>query len=142
MNFRLIHFIKRKLIQLLGGIEKQEHMHVLDKCQSELNDYKVFATSLYNYYGSYPAWKAQQEYRELLSNKGIALTRRVLQSPDKLKSCTHEEYIDIYLGRIVDAFTKMVRMYPTHFKGDHHYWYEEKLSSARGNDYLKKESLE
>jgi len=75
----IIKFFKTKIIGLLGGVSNTEHHRLqievdrLRGIEDERNLYKDFALSTYSYAGSYPAWKAQSEYREMMHELGHPL---------------------------------------------------------------------
>ena len=59
--------MRKLLIKLLGGHTSQELAFLkteFEKTKLECDEYIIFVNSVCNYVGSYPVWKAQQEYRE------------------------------------------------------------------------------
>jgi len=128
--------VKEKLIKILGGhtkdemlMIKSEHESEILQHQSELSAYKEFTKSAYQYIGSYPAWKAQQEYRESMMNLGFPISAEINEYP------TNEQNIDIYLGKIVDSFVILFSKVENQF-GYNDLWEKEVLTMARGVDYL------
>lgn len=124
--------IKKWIMKIIGGVPRHEHQKVLRENEAksaELDAHRRFVESIYYYSGNYPAWKAQQEFREYLHGLGLPLkTDYSTVYPAK------KESIDIYLGNIVDAFVILKNEgYLRHGSGL--YWNEE-LAKARGADYL------
>lgn len=129
---------RRLLIKALGGVTQDELERAHEehkKLKQVLNSYTKFVNDIYFYAGNYPAWKAQQEFRNFLHDAGMPL---------KLNNDTPErgyEYVvDDYLGRIVDAFVILRQEGNLEGKGDdQRLWQEENLSQARGDVYLNRE---
>ena len=89
-----------------------------------LKDYKVFFDSAYIYMGSYPLWKVQQEFRELI----LALE----PNTDNPSYEYHFHNIDNYLSKIITVMASLKQIRPD----GHPFWDDEQeLSGARG-DYL------
>lgn len=126
---------RRLLIKTLGGVPHSELAEAHEearKIKQVLNSYTKFVDAIYFYAGNYPAWKAQQEFRNFLYDAGMPLS---------LKKQNHErryEYsVDEYLGRIVNAFVVLKREVPLKDEGDS--WQESRLPEARGDHYLMQE---
>lgn len=100
---------KNWLIKLLGGHTDVEFSSLREKAEG-LEPYKDFAESIKIYAGGYPAWKAQSEFREVMNYVGAPLTDRHLSpcGPDNT-SLNHAEYVDLYLGRVVDGLALMYK---------------------------------
>lgn len=94
---------KNWLIKFLGGHTAAEFSSLREKAEG-LEPYKNFAESIKVYAGNYPAWKAQSEFREVMHNIGAPLTDRHLSpcSSDNIP-LKHAEYVDLYLGRVVEG---------------------------------------
>lgn len=122
---------KNRLIKLLGGHTKFELSAMQEKAK-ELEPYKDFAESIKVYAGDYPAWKAQSEFREVMHMLGEPLTTQHLKprSPDT-PPLKHAEYVDLYLGRVVDGLAKIYKNESSLARWDD--------NNARGVDYLKME---
>lgn len=127
--------MKNKLIRLLGGVTAAQHEELRERIESKVNHliaeknaYKTFAEATYIYAGNYPAWKAQSEYRQIMSEKGSAL---------KELSCgSKNELVDSYLGRIVDSYASLFATIKPDFMNAYH-WKKDRLEEARGGDYLR-----
>lgn len=120
------------LIEILGGVTEHKYQVVVRENNAkseEVEAYRKFIDSIHIYAGNYPAWKAQQEYREYLYKIGLPLKKNhdVLHPENR-------DYLDIYLGRIVDAFVAL--MEEGYFNHKQDIYWNEFLSVARGDDYL------
>lgn len=125
---------KRILIKQLGGHTEAEMEVVkqrLEQSEFERDQYKQFAESVYIYMGNYPVWKAQSEYRQMMSEKGMPLSGEFSQPP------TRAECVDLYLGRIVDSFADLLRSAGREFSSSERFMDEMQLSEARGKMWLK-----
>ncbi|MEJ5069971.1 hypothetical protein WH292_19090 [Enterobacter sp. MYb186] len=134
----MLNRIRRLLIKALGGITEDELRGAYDenkKLKQVLNSYTKFVNDIYFYAGNYPAWKAQQEFRNFLHDAYMPLTRNY-DSPAR----SYAYAVDDYLGRIVDAFVILRQEVNLEGKGDdRRLWQEENLSQARGDIYLIRE---
>jgi hypothetical protein len=117
--------IKNFLIKALGGYTKEDFNKKTH--QDGCDEYKEAIESLYFYVGSYPAWKAQQEYRELMFNMGLPVKHT--------SSPTHVENIDQYLGKVVNVINHLVHKNMIKCGDVDNFW-KEGLSEARGDEYL------
>lgn len=96
----------------------------------ELEAHRRYFRSIYSYIGSYPAWKAQQEFREL-----------ILSLNPPAKHCKyHFHNIDAYFGKVVDETNKL-RHFHDHQISNGHGWEDGLLRQARG-DLLLPEIIE
>ena len=94
-----------------------------NKLKKELVKHKEFFESAYMYCGSYPNWKAQQEYRQIIQER----------RGEKFFQPT--EPLDQYLGNLVDATKKLMQTSNSiDFIETNHYFWNEGLSQARGYD--------
>lgn len=134
----MIDSIKAKAIKLLGGVSASEHDELKaerDKLQAEHDLYMDFAKSIYTYAGSYPVWKAQSEYRQMLEEIGHPLFDEHSVPPQRA------ELLDIYLGRVVDSFAQLIGNTPqAKIWGRNKFWGKDQLPEARGDYFLKKRS--
>lgn len=128
----MIFIIKEWLKRILGGVTVKEHqmtVKAINSKSAELEAHKKFIESVYIYVGNYPAWKAQQEYREYLNEMGLPLDKNYSKLYPQKK-----ESVDIYLGRIVDAFVTLNA--DGYFKCGSDAAWNELLSHARGDNFL------
>lgn len=132
--------MRKLLIKALGGytkIEMEEAEYQLKQQDSEiqvLTFYKTFVDSIYFYAGSYPAWKAQQEFRQLMAGTGQPL---MAPPASKEQDSSWAGTLDAYLGRVVDGFAELrhhVRRFQYHDPLS--FWGEDRLPIARGDQYL------
>jgi len=128
----MLRWLRRLLIKALGGVphaELREAHDELRKVKQALNSYTKFADAIYFYAGNYPAWKAQQEFRNFLSDAGMPLSLQK-RHPER----RYEYSVDEYLGRIVDAFVVLRQEVNINGKGDSSVlWQESSLPHARGD---------
>ena len=69
--------IRTQLIKLLGGHTDAEFAQVCkerEEKKATLKTYQELAEAISIYAGSYPAWKAQMDYRKALAEQGRGLT--------------------------------------------------------------------
>ena len=92
--------------------------------RAELEAHRELFKSLYSYVGSYPVWKVQQEFRELI----LALE----PNTDNPGYEYHFHNIDNYLSKIITLMAELKEIRPS---GDPFWDDEQTLSSAKG-DYL------
>ncbi|EDS2694722.1 hypothetical protein GPP30_004551 [Salmonella enterica] len=120
---------KNWLIKSLGGHTNSEFSFISETAK-KLEPYKEFAESIKIYAGNYPAWKAQSEFREVMHMLGEPLTAQHLQpwSPDN-PPLKHAEYVDLYLGKVVDGLASIYRNEHPSARWDD--------KNARGVGYLK-----
>jgi len=134
----VLNRVRRLLIKALGGVTQDELERTREehtKLKQVLNSYTKFVNDIYFYAGNYPAWKAQQEFRNFLHDAGMPLT---LNNDTQARG--YEYSVDEYLGRIVDAFVFLRQEVNLEGKGDdQRLWQEENLSQARGDVYLNRE---
>ena len=126
--------MRKLLIKLLGGHTSQELAFLkteFEKTKLECDEYIIFVNSVCNYVGSYPVWKAQQEYRELMYELGNPILSEIKGFP------THSQNVDIYLGKVVDSCVDLFKKVDFEC-GSSHWWEKEFLSTARGDNYLDK----
>lgn len=74
----ILRLSKEWLIRILGGVTDHKYQIVIweiNEKSAELKAYRQFIDSVYFYAGNYPAWKAQQEYREYLHKIGLPLEK-------------------------------------------------------------------
>lgn len=133
-------YLKDKIIPLLGGHSPSDYRKLEEELfrvkgiESERDIYRDFVESIYIYIGSYPAWKAQAEYREYLSEIG-----RPLSVSKTEPYPTKAENVDIFLGRVVDGFSLIMNKRSACVNlrlPSSEFWKKEKLSLARGDDLL------
>lgn len=105
--------------------KKKKHIPVAVKGieDLELEDLRALYKSLYQYKGSYPAWKALQEYRQLI----LSL------NPGNDDCLYHFHCVDSYLNKVVDEINKL-RKYNENYRG--HHWDEDTLPQAKGDHLL------
>lgn len=87
------------LIIKLGYVKKVQFDSVnqeLESTNRRLGRYIEYARSVYLYAGSYPNWKAQQEFRQIIHECALG---KCAQSPVPL---------DDYLGKVVDETTRLL----------------------------------
>lgn len=121
------------IIRLLGGVPSSLHESLqarFNEKEIELQSYKQFAETINKYHGSSEAWKAQQEFRQLMRD----CDRPVYK--DEAFNFSQESLIDDYLGRVVDGVKTLVDTVPSNLAGQEIYQNEDRLSVARGVDYL------
>ena len=127
--------LKHFLIKTLGGYTDSDFSFLRERNRElalDLDLYKTFAESVKFYAGNYPAWKAQSEFREVMSDVGHPLSDRHLKplSSDD-EHLNHAEYVDLYLGRVADGLAKI-------YKIRHHLYHDYHENENRGDFYLKK----
>lgn len=105
----------------LGYISLNEHRHKMQLLDRQLKAsmkkqdcLEHFFEKVRIYHGNYPCWKAQQEFREFVSND---------------QAIHNKDAIDDYLGRVVDETRKC--MVELGIRLDHH-WEVDKLEKVRG----------
>lgn len=105
---------------------------------ADINHYKSFAISVNTYIGNYPAWKAQSEYREGMLNLGFPLSGNYPKGENG-QWPSNLENVDIYLGKIVDSFSILLKQVGHQdFFGSSELWKsKEQLDIACGNDWLE-----
>ncbi|EHH1077096.1 hypothetical protein J7I01_002741 [Vibrio parahaemolyticus] len=132
----MFKYIKSQLLKSLGGIPVSEHRKELEHAKSiaeERDMYKDLAKSIYIYTGNYPAWKAQSEYRHCMEEWGHTISKE-FSKPHP----TRPELVDQYLGKIVDGFAMLYEKNPPDFmQSPSVFWEKDKLSEARGDNFLK-----
>lgn len=96
----------------------------LETIKTELQAYKDFYKAVYEYVGSYPNWKVQQEFRQLIATLG----------PSEDSSHFHFHNLDAYLEKLVNETNKIRKNY--YGEAPDHNW-EKYLSEARGDQYLE-----
>lgn len=129
-------------IKALGGHTRQQMKTIEQKVEAleaekqNLEHYRDFAESVYIYTGSYPAWKAQSEYREMMAEQGKPVSGIY---PGEGERITHAESVDNYLGKIVDSYSELMdKVGYSAFPGENLFWEEDSgLRKARGEEYLK-----
>ena len=133
----MIRCLKNKIIHFLGGhsFSSYQQFHLrIKEIESERDLYRDFVESVSIYVGSYPAWKAQAEYREYLSEIGRPL------SVDKAEPYpTKAENVDRFLGRVVDGFFLIMNHRSAYMRlrlPSSGLWRKERLSQARGDHFL------
>ncbi|WP_286984112.1 hypothetical protein [Haliea sp.] len=126
-------FIKKMLLSWLGAVPQEKLTAKESECtalKEKLENYEQFAEQCYWYIGSYPAWKAQSEFRELLAELGC---------PVDLKSKSRAASVDFYLGKVVDACAELREKVPSvKFGDDAELWSNRRLPEARGDNWLAK----
>lgn len=132
--------VRRLLIKVLGGVTQDELKGARlehTKLKQVLNSYTKFVNDIYFYAENYPAWKAQQEFRNFLHDTGMPLTLNN-DTPER----GYEYSVDEYLGRIVDAFVLLRQEVNLDGKGDDRsLWHESRLPEARGDHYLNQKQI-
>jgi len=92
----------------------------LDITEKKLGAYKELVNVVNNYAGNYPVWKAQQEFRQVMSENNIAL-----KSHDLIVHGGHvskAQYLDLYLTRVVDSFAQAVNINVIDYEGEKGFW--------------------
>lgn len=89
----------------------QNRVSSLEVDMEQLED---FFNAVYSYHGNYPNWKAQQEFRDLVSNGTVQ----------------HADAIDDYLSAVIDATREC--MIKRGLKLDNFWETTDKLNNARG----------
>ncbi|HDX9006509.1 TPA: hypothetical protein RQO57_003574 [Aeromonas dhakensis] len=114
--------IRTQLIKLLGGHTDAEFAQVCKEREENsaiLKPYQELAEAISIYAGSYPAWKAQMDYRKELAEQGRGLTGEHLAT-DHLNP-NSAELVDLYLGKVVDSLdalrSKVPHAVPGHWDG-------------------------
>jgi hypothetical protein len=133
----MLHGLRTLLIKALGGITRAEMKDVqalAEKDKHSLKAYENFVHTIYFYAGNYPAWKAQQEFRNILYDVGSPLTFK-----KDHHNQTHKHSVDAYLGRIVDAFAALRKEVNLNVRDDTRSWHESHLPNARGDHYVVRE---
>lgn len=93
---------------------------------SELQAHRDLFKSIYQYTGSYPVWKVQQEFREL-----------VLELNPGIDHCHfHFHNLDAYLSKLVDEVDKLRKFHDSHYSLGH--GWDNLLPQARGDHLLPK----
>ena len=110
------------LLKKLGLMTIDESESKIDKLKKTVSALEEdnkrlieFFNSVYTYHGSYPNWKAQQEFRDLVSKD----------------EAHHADAIDDYLSVVVDATRDC--MLKRGLRLDHFWETTEKLTIARGH---------
>jgi hypothetical protein len=112
-------FKKNELNEIENNSLKNENKEL----QDELQKHKEFFESVYMYCGSYPNWKAQQEYRQIIQER----------RGDHFFQPT--EPLDQFLGNLVDATQKLIQSSESiDLNGANPYFWNDGLSQARGYD--------
>lgn len=96
--------IRTQLIKLLGGYTDVEFAQVCTEREEKtatLKPYLELADAISTYAGSYPAWKAQMDYRKELAEQGRGLTGEHLAIGHPNPNSA--ELVDLYLGKVVDS---------------------------------------
>ncbi|WP_286824061.1 hypothetical protein [Idiomarina sp. UBA1919] len=126
-------FIKKTLLSWLDAVPRKELEAKVSECeslQSNLEHYEQFAEQCYWYIGTYPAWKAQSEFRELLVELGCPLDP---------KNGSRAADVDFYLGKVVDACADIrTKAHRANFDDEAEHWLGTQLSEARGDNWLVK----
>lgn len=92
--------------------------------EASLQNYRSFFNSAYQYAGSYPIWKVQQEFRALV----------LAMKSDKLGYEYHFQNIDDYLSKLIAEVAKRPELHPWHNDA----WEtKESLAEAKGDDLLE-----
>lgn len=92
--------------------------------QSELEAHRELFKSVYSYVGSYPVWKVQQEFRELI----LALE----PNTDNPGYEYHFHNIDNYLSKIITLMADLKEIRPD----GNPFWEDEQMLSRAKGDYL------
>lgn len=125
--------IKKMLLSWLGAVPQEKLTAKENECADlteKVESYEEFAEQCYWYVGSYPAWKAQSEFRELLTELGC---------PADPKSESRAASVDFYLGKVVDACAELREKAPSvKFGDDAELWSNKQLPEARGDNWLAK----
>lgn len=112
------------LKNLLNTAKNNNQDIELETIKTELDAYRDFYKAVYEYVGTYPNWKVQQEFRQLIATLGTS---------DNHNSW-HFHNLDAYLGKLVDETNKIRKIY---YAEDPNPLSEEYLSEARGDEYLE-----
>lgn len=111
-------------IQIFSCKEKPESAALGAQEIEELAQYRDAFKSLYHYVGSYPSWKALQEYREL-----------VLSLKSDANHCEYHFYnVDAYLNKVVREIDNLRKYHDAQYSQGHG-WNPDTLPQAKG-DYL------
>lgn len=97
-----------------------------DNHNTELQAHRDLFKSLYQYVGSYPVWKVQQEFREL-----------VLELNPGIDHCNfHFHNLDAYFTKLVNEMDKLRQYHDSHYSLGH--GWGDALPQARGDHLLPK----
>lgn len=127
--------IRTQLIKLLGGHTDAEFAQVCkerEENSATLKPYQELAEAISIYAGSYPAWKAQMDYRKGLAEQGRGLTVEHLAADHT--SPTSAELVDLYLGKVVDSLDVLRGKIPHAVPG---HWDSFKIAR---DEYLQKDA--
>lgn len=127
--------IRTQLIKLLGGHTDAEFAQVCkerEEKKATLKTYQELAEAISIYAGSYPAWKAQMDYRKALAEQGRGLTGEHLAADHT--SPTAAELVDLYLGKVVDSLDALRGKIPHAVPG---HWDSFKIAR---DEYLQKDA--
>ena len=119
------------LIRCLGGVPDSEYQKLaseLKEKQDEVDGYKLFAKSIYVYAGNY-----QAEFRQLMNDCNCPVS-------DEPFNFSNKNYIDSYLGRIVDGLQRLIHKQKMISNFNAESWDLEALEHVRGKQYLDKNS--
>jgi len=130
----MLNQILNVIIKLLGGVPMATHERLkkdLETQKRQLDAYSDFAKSIYTYQGSSEAWKAQQEFRQLMSECGRPVCN--VEPWD----FSRQALIDEYLGRVVDNFQVLIKKVdPPKYRNKEVFLNSEQLNIYRGDEYL------
>ena len=85
--------------------------------------YKSFFEEIYLYQGSYPNWKAEQEFRSFIEGTKFPIPDKEQKKKDVLS----------YITKVVDATAVLLKVCPSAAEGKTlHFWEDGELPSARG----------
>lgn len=107
--------------QPTSSIDKELDLTVLKK---ELDAHRQFYKSIYHYHGSYPVWKVQQEFREIIESL----------KPDSEQCLWHFHNLDTYLSKLVDGVDSLRDYYDPEYSSGH--GWGDQLKFAKGDHLL------
>lgn len=99
MSLNALKFLIDTVLNRIGYVKRSEidQLRVqLDQSNRRLGHYIDYAASVYQYSGTYPNWKAQQEFRQMLHERPSV---HCLQDPSPLND---------YLAKLVDETKKLL----------------------------------
>jgi len=136
------YLIQMALVLVLGKVKTQvntssiNNESELEVLTNQVELYKGLANTAYHYAGSYPAWKAQKEFRGIMKEAGVVISDNYLKHP--FPHPTKAEQVDFYLSRIIDAFSTEINKGTKIDFVENNMWSAKELPEARGEHLLNK----
>lgn len=131
------------IVKKLGAATSEEVAQInsqLEESQRVADAYRNYVDSILIYAGNYPAWKAQQEFRQIMSEQGAPVTGKLIDlTPTE---ATKAEYLDHYLGRVIDGLQQLIPVVSMpNSVTDDPFKDCDAHSKTRGMQYLKENQL-